>query len=182
MKKITSRVIAITMSIALFLIILPRNIYSLNNNSISAPNASQITSALKGKDELIKNFNDIKRIRNNINTISINSQTAKDKLQSIQKQINSYSSELKSILNSLSKHKATYKDSVADIFIANQLEIIAFILDSSLQQQLLLLDTVISGNTESTDLFFSEYLVSIYYYISVADEMLHYMENIYNIK
>ncbi|MEG2984433.1 MAG: hypothetical protein RR835_07020 [Peptostreptococcaceae bacterium] len=182
MNKLILRFIAITMGMSLFLVITPKTIYSLNKNCTYTPNPSQIGNELKGKEDLVKYFNDIKRIRNNINTISINSETAKDKLSSIQKQINAYSSELKSILNSISKHKIVYKNSLADIFIANQLEIIAFILDTSLQQQLLLLKTVISGDIGSTDLFFSEYLVSIYYYITVADEMIHHMESIYNIK
>ncbi|MGL5754822.1 MAG: hypothetical protein ACRCYC_05810 [Paraclostridium sp.] len=182
MNKLTLRFIAITMCMSLFLAITPKTIYSLNSNCIYAPNPSQISNDLKGKEDLIKYFDDIKRIRNNINTISINAQTAKDKYPSIEKQINGYSAELKSILNSISKHKIVYKDSIADIFIANQLEMIAFVLDASLQQQLLFLKTVTAGDSDSIDLFFSEYLVSIYYYITVADEMIHYMETIYNIK
>ncbi|MDO7205168.1 hypothetical protein Q5M85_14540 [Paraclostridium bifermentans] len=73
-----------------------------------------------------------------------------------------------------------YKDSSSDLFVANQIEIVAFILDSSLQQQALLVDRLVQG--EATDLFFSEYLVSIYYYLNIADEMISYLERFYGIR
>jgi hypothetical protein len=140
----------------------------------------QIAQELKGKEDLIKYFNEIKRIRSNMNTIDINAETAKQKSDSIKKQIASYSAELKTLLNLLSRHKSVYKDSTADIFVANQIEIIAFILDSSLLQQSLLVDRLAKG--ENTELFFSEYLVSIYYYLNIADEMISYLERFYSMK
>lgn len=180
MKKTTSRFISIFISAIMLVTITSSTIYGIDKSYkiYSAP--AQIAQELKGKEDLIKYFNEIKRIRSNMNTIDINAETAKQKSDSIKKQIAFYSAELKTILNLLARHKSVYKDSTADIFVANQIEIIAFILDSSLLQQSLLVDRLAKG--ENTELFFSEYLVSIYYYLNIADEMISYLERFYSMK
>lgn len=182
MQKVSFGFISAIISLTLIFTMIPMDVYGINNELNTAPNISVIGGELKGKNELLKYFNDLKRIRDNINTINISAEKAKENSQSIQQQIKSYSSELNSILNSLSKHKIIYKESPADVFIANQIEIIAYILNTALQQQLILLQTLLSDQPGSTELFFSEYLVSIYYYITVADQMIAYINNIYNIK
>lgn len=180
MKNTTSRVISIFISACMLLTITSSTIYGIDKSYEASSAPSQLSKEIKGKEELLKHFNDIKRIRNNMYTISINAETAKEKQDSIQKQISSYSSELKTILNRLSRFKIQYKDSPADLFAASQLELIAFILDTSLSQQSILVDRLAKG--EATDLFFSDYLVSIYYYLNVADEMIGYIQRFYGIK
>lgn len=180
MKNTTSRFISIFIAAIMLLTITSPTIYGVDKSYKTSSAPPQISKELKGKEELIKYFNEIKRIRNNMNTISINAETAKQKSDTIQKQITSYSSELKTILNLLTRFKVIYKDSPSDLFVANQIEIIAFILDSSLQQQALLVNRLAQG--EATDLFFSEYLVSIYYYLNIADEMISYLERFYGVK
>lgn len=180
MKNNASRFISIFIATIMLLTITSSTIYGVDKNYKISSAPPQISKELKGKEELIKYFNEIKRIRNNMNTISINAETAKQKSDTIQKQITSYSSELKTVLNLLARFKVVYKDSPSDLFVANQIEIIAFILDSSLQQQSLLVERLAHG--EATDLFFSEYLVSIYYYLNIADEMISYLERFYGVK
>ncbi|KGJ48933.1 MULTISPECIES: hypothetical protein [Paraclostridium] len=180
MKNNASRFISIFIATIMLLTITSSTIYGVDKSYKISSAPPQISKELKGKEELIKYFNEIKRIRNNMNTISINAETAKQKSDTIQKQITSYSSELKTILNLLARFKVVYKDSPSDLFVANQIEIVAFILDSSLQQQSLLVERLAHG--EATDLFFSEYLVSIYYYLNIADEMMSYLERFYGVK
>lgn len=180
MKNNASRFISIFIATIMLLTITSSTIYGIDKSYKISSAPPQISKELKGKEELIKYFNEIKRIRNNMNTISINAETAKQKSDTIQKQITSYSSELKTILNLLARFKVVYKDSPSDLFVANQIEIVAFILDSSLQQQSLLVERLAHG--EATDLFFSEYLVSIYYYLNIADEMMSYLERFYGVK
>ncbi|MBS5954059.1 MAG: hypothetical protein KIB53_09580 [Paraclostridium bifermentans] len=180
MKNNASRFISIFIATIMLLTITSSTIYGVDKSYKISSAPPQISKELKGTEELIKYFNEIKRIRNNMNTISINAETAKQKSDTIQKQITSYSSELKTILNLLARFKVVYKDSPSDLFVANQIEIVAFILDSSLQQQSLLVERLAHG--EATDLFFSEYLVSIYYYLNIADEMINYLERFYGIK
>ncbi|GAA0704544.1 hypothetical protein GCM10008904_11920 [Paraclostridium ghonii] len=180
MKNTTSRVISIFICAFMLLTIASSTIYGIDKSYEASSAPSQISKELKGKEELLKYFNEIKRIRNNMYTISINAETAKEKQEVIQKQILSYSSELKTISNRLARFKIEYKDSPADLFAANQIEIIAFILDSSLLQQSILVDRLVKG--EATDLFFSDYLVSIYYYLNIADEMIGYIQRSYGIK
>ncbi|WGX75424.1 hypothetical protein QJS64_15720 [Paraclostridium bifermentans] len=180
MKNNASRFISIFIATIMLLTITSSTIYGVDKSYKISSAPPQISKELKGKEELIKYFNEIKRIRNNMNTISINAETAKQKSDTIKKQITSYSSELKTILNLIARFKTVYKDSPSDLFVANQIEIVAFILDSSLLQQSLLVDRLAKG--ESTDLFFSEYLVSIYYYLNIADEMISYLERFYGIR
>lgn len=180
MKNNASRFISIFIATIMLLTITSSTIYGVDKSYKISSAPPQISKELKGKEELIKYFNEIKRIRNNMNTISINAEIAKQKSDTIQKQITSYSSELKTILNLLARFKVVYKDSPSDLFVANQIEIVAFILDSSLQQQSLLVERLAHG--EATDLFFSEYLVSIYYYLNIADEMMSYLERFYGVK
>lgn len=180
MKNTASRFISIFIATIMLVTITSSTIYGVDKTYKISSAPPQISKELKGKEELIKYFKEIKRIRNNMNTISINAETAKQKADTTQKQITSYSSELKTVLNLIARFKVVYKDSPSDLFVANQIEIVAIILDSSLQQQALLLDRVVQG--ESTDLFFSEYLVSIYYYLNIADEMISYLERFYGIK
>lgn len=180
MKNSASRFISIFIATIMLLTITSSTIYGVDKSYKISSAPPQISKELKGKEELIKYFSEIKRIRNNMNTISINSETAKQKADTIQKQITSYSSELKTVLNLIARFKVVYKDSPSDLFVANQVEIVSFILDSSLQQQALLVDRLVQG--EATNLFFSDYLVSIYYYLNVADEMISYLERFYGIR
>ena len=180
MKLTVSSFISTFIAIIMLLTVTTSTIYGVDKSYKISSVPPQISKELKGKEELIKHFNEIKRIRNNMNIISINAETAKQKSETTQKQIISYSSELNTILNLLARFKVLYKDSSADLFVANQIEIVAFTLDSSLQQQLLLIDRLVEG--EASDLFFSEYLASIYYYLNIADEMISYLERYYTIK
>lgn len=60
------------------------------NSSVACTQQSNLTvppmlQDIKGKDELVNFFNEIKRIRSNISTININTVTAKDKAAEIKK-------------------------------------------------------------------------------------------------
>lgn len=51
----------------------------------------------------------------------------------------------------------------------------------SLNQQLSLLDGIIDNSFESSRLFYSDYLAYIYYYLSLGDEMISYVNEFYNL-
>ena len=178
MKNLAKKTVLIMTSIMVCLTILPINTYALNDYSTS----SIITEDIKGKKELNNIFKDLKRIRENTKVIDINSKTITEKAESLNKQIESYIREVREVSNALDRYKLTYKDSPTDIFVANQMQIIASIYDTLMQQQLILIDKLRQGDYEANKMVFSNYLRTIYYYSVLGDQMLNYMETNYDFK
>ena len=136
---------------------------------------------LKGKDELVGYFNEIERIRSNLNTIDINTVTAKDKAKEIQKQINFYLTQLSGLEKSISNFKKEYANSQPDLLFAEQINILLDTYKMSLNQQLSLLDSLVDNNFDASKLFYSDYLTYIYYYLNLGDQMMSYINTFYNL-
>ena len=160
--------------------------FIVTNNSISFAQESTssvpvILQNLKGKDELKGYIDRIESVRSNINTININSSTTKEDVPEIKKQINFYLSELSSINNSVKSFETKYSNSKPDLIFANQIKILIEIYQMSLNQQLSLLDAITENSSEATKFFYSNYLAYIYYYLSLGDQMIAYVNTFYNL-
>lgn len=159
---------------------------TVTNSSISFAQESTssipvILQNIKGKNELKGYINEIESIRSNMSTININSSTTKENANEIKKQITLYLSELSSINNSIKNFEVKYSDSQPDLIFANQIKILIEVYQMSLNQQLSLLDAIIENSFESSRLFYSDYLAYIYYYLSLGDQMISYVNTFYNL-
>jgi hypothetical protein len=177
MKILAKKIVLIIASIMLCLTILPINTYALNSYSTSAVVADDI----KGKKEMDEIFKNLKRIRENAKVIDINIKTIEGKAKSLSEQLGSYIREVRGVSNILNRYKSTYKDSPADIFVANQMQIITSIYDTLMQEELILIDKLVKGDSSASKLVYSDYLNPIYYYSVLGDQMLDYMETTYNL-
>jgi hypothetical protein len=52
----------------------------------------------------------------------------------------------------------------------------------SLTQQLTLLDALVNNEFDASKLFYSEYLIYIYYYLNLGDQTMTYMSTFYNLQ
>ena len=158
----------------------------VTNSSISFAQESTssipvILQNIKGKNELKGYINEIESIRSNMSTININSSTTKENANEIKKQITLYLYELSSINNSIKNFEVKYSDSQPDLIFANQIKILIEVYQMSLNQQLSLLDAIIENSFESSRLFYSDYLAYIYYYLSLGDQMISYVNTFYSL-
>ncbi|WP_042274668.1 hypothetical protein [Faecalimicrobium dakarense] len=136
---------------------------------------------IKGKNELVSIFNEIKAVRENISTIDINALTIKDKSNDLKKQINFYITQLTDIETKISSFNRKYSDSEPDLLFSQQLSIIAETYKMTLAQQLALIDSLLRNDPEASTLFHSNYLTYIYYYLSLGDQMLAYIDVYYDL-
>ena len=107
--------------------------------------------------------------------------TTKENVPEIKKQINFYLSELSSINNSVKSFETKYSNSQPDLIFANQIKILIDVYQMSLNQQLYLLDAIIENSSEATKFFYSSYLIYIYYYLNLGDQMIACVNTFYNL-
>lgn len=137
---------------------------------------------LKAKDQFIRNFNEIKRIRNNMYSLNVNSTTAKQNANNLRKEINFYINEFKSVERNLQDIKIQNADSKADVVFAEQLIFTIFSYKLSLEEQLILVDLLVNDDKQGSNLFFSDYLSHIYYYLTLGDQMVSYVDLYYKLQ
>lgn len=135
----------------------------------------------KGKNELVSIFNEIKSVRENIRTIDINALTIKDKSTEVKKQINFYITQLTEIETKLDTFNKKYSNSEPDLLFSQQLNIIVETYKMTLVQQLALINSLLNNDYEASTLFHSNYLTYIYYYLSLGDQMVAYIDVYYNL-
>jgi hypothetical protein len=131
---------------------------------------------LKGKEEIVKNFQDIKRIRANLSTININANLTPEELKAIDKDLENYIQQFNVIRRDLENHKITYKDSFSDVFFAEQILFVAESFIISLRQQQNLVRALEDNRADAKKLFHSTYLIPVYYYLTLGDQMIAYID------
>ncbi|CEI72983.1 MULTISPECIES: hypothetical protein [Romboutsia] len=176
MKNKPTKVILTIASILLCLGIFTNKIYAIENKISTVP---VVVQDLQDKEALANIFREIKMIRDNMRTIDINTQTIKEKSGILKPQITSYMNQLQGVSNNLERHKSIYKDSQPDIFVADQLQILSSVYQALLRDQLILIDGLLKDDPESSKLVFSDYLYTIYYYVTLGDQMLNYINENY---
>jgi len=131
---------------------------------------------LKNKEDIIKNLQDIKRIRANLTVMNITESSTPEELKSIDKDLEYYIEQFNTIRKNLDNHKLTYKDSFSDVFFSDQILFIADSFIISLRQQQNLVRGLEKNKDEAKKLFYSSYLIPVYYYFTLGDNMTSYIE------
>lgn len=131
---------------------------------------------LKNKEDILNNFRQIKTIRSNLTVIDIKSNSTIEQLKSTDASIQNYIQQIENIRGNLDKHIITYRDSFPDVFFSEQ---IAFVADSyiiSLRNQQVLVRAIENNIDEAKKLFYSSYMIPVYYYLTLGDQMTAYID------
>ncbi|RII34753.1 hypothetical protein D2A34_05930 [Clostridium chromiireducens] len=131
---------------------------------------------LKGKENIIQNLEQIKKIRSNLTIINISGNSSDEQLKNTDKDLENFIQQLNIVRRNLENHKNTYKDSFPDIFFSEQISFVAdsYIISIRLQQNLI--RAFESNNAEAKKLFYSNYLIPVYYYLTLGDQMVAYID------
>ncbi|KKY00200.1 MULTISPECIES: hypothetical protein [Paraclostridium] len=130
---------------------------------------------LQGKEQLMKELKELKRIRDNMSTINISADLNTEDLNRINQYIDTYLIQLNSVRLDLDNHRNIYKDSFSDLFFSEEIQFIADSYIISLRQQQNLIKQLYKNNPEAKRLFESDYLTPAYYYITLGDQMYAYI-------
>lgn len=145
--------------------------------SLSPFYSSSNLSDIKGKDNLVKNLIEVQRIRGNISTLNINSNSSNNNLAEASKSIDFYASELSRIRSNFEAHIKTYIDSEADVFIANASIYIIQCYILGLGETRFLIDNLKDGKTSDINIFYSQQNSIMYYYFMGGDLQLTCFES-----
>ena len=126
--------------------------------------SSSNLSDIKDKDNLVKNLIEIQRIRDNLSTLNINSNSSNNDLIEASRSINLYISELSRIRNNFEDHINRNKDSEADVFIANASIYITQCYILGLGETKFLINNLKDGKTSKINIFYSQENSIMYQY------------------
>lgn len=132
---------------------------------------------LKSKDVIIKNLQNIKRIRGNLLSVNITENSKPEDLKDTYKQLDYYIQEFNEIKKNLDNNISSNKDSFSDVFFSEQILFIAESYIISLRQQQNLINALQEQRVEAKKLFYSSYLIPTYYYLNLGDQMTSYIDN-----
>lgn len=144
-----------------------------NQNTPYGPKVEE----LKGKENIIQNLQQMKKIRANLLIVDIAESSTDAQLRSTDKNLDNYIEQLNIIRRNLENHRNVYKDSFPDIFFSEQISFIADSYIISIRQQQNLIRALESNRIESNKLFYSNYLIPIYYYLTLGDQMVSYIDS-----
>ena len=160
----------------IFMMLAMNNIVYAKSISVETMPYGPKIEDLKGKDEIIKNLENIKRIRANLIVVAIKESSTNEELQGLNKDLESYLNEINKSKRNLEQHKITYKDSFPDVFFAEEVSFIAESYIISIRQQQNLIRQLQLNQEEAKKLFYSGYLIPVYYYLTLGDQMVTYIE------
>jgi ribosomal protein L10 len=133
-------------------------------------------SALQNKEDILNNLEQLKTIRANLIVINVKADTPAEELKAIDTDLQRYIDQLRIIRGNLVNHADKYANSISDVFFAEQIVIIANCYIVSLKHQQLLIRALQNNVTEASTLFYSTYMIPIYYYITLGDEQIAYTQ------
>ena len=139
--------------------------------------SSSNLSDIKDKDNLVKNLIEIQRIRDNLSTLNINSNSSNNDLIEASRSINLYISELSRIRNNFEDHINRNKDSEADVFIANASIYITQCYILGLGETKFLINNLKDGKTSKIIIFYSQENSIMYQYFMNGDLQLACFES-----
>ena len=139
--------------------------------------SSSNLSDIKDKDNLVKNLIEIQRIRDNLSTLNINSNSSNNDLIEASRSINLYISELSRIRNNFEDHINRNKDSEADVFIANASIYITQCYILGLGETKFLINNLKDGKTSKINIFYSQENSIMYQYFMNGDLQLACFES-----
>jgi len=169
-RKVTRLIIFV-----IFITISMSNIAYAQAPTKSQPFGPRI-SDLQNKEDILNSFEQIKIIRANLTIINVKATTPAEELRTIEVSLQRYIEQLRSIRANLVKHADTYGNSISDVFFAEQIVAITDCYIISLKHQQLLLRSIENNVGEASTLFYSTYMIPIYYYITEGDQLVAYTQ------
>lgn len=133
-------------------------------------------SDLQNKAEIVSSFEQIKSIRANLSIINVKTNTSDQELKTIYTNLDRYIEQLRIIRATLVRHSDTYKNSISDVFFAEQMVAISDCYIISLKHQQLLIRSIENKVEETSTLFYSTYMIPIYYYLTQGDQLVAYTQ------
>lgn len=133
-------------------------------------------SELQNKEDILNSLEQINTIRGNLTVIDVRPTTPVEELKTIDTNLQRYIDQLRSIRANLVQHADTYANSISDVFFAEQIVAITDCYIISLKHQQLLLRSIENNQEESSKLFYSTYMIPIYYYITQGDQLVAYTQ------
>lgn len=124
-------------------------------------------------------FQDVKRLRANLITININSNSTTDELSNTSRSLDMYIESFNHIKNSLDSYSLQYKDSFSSVSLSNQISFICTTYIMSLTEQKNLINALQTNQDYSENLFYSTHLIPVYYFLTLGDQMLTYIDTYY---
>ena len=172
MKKRIERLIIFCMLIT---ITIPNIAYAKTNmryeqekTNIVEPYGPKIED-LKSKDVIINNLQEIKRIRGNLTAVNISESSTPNELKDVYNRLDFYIQEFIEIKKNLDNNIKTYTNSELVLFIAESYIV-------SLRQQQNLIIALQEKKVDAKKLVYSSYLIPIYHYITLGDQMTAYVD------
>ncbi|WP_297423858.1 hypothetical protein [Clostridium sp.] len=133
-------------------------------------------SDLQNKEDILSSLEQIKTIRANLVVINVKSDTPVEQLKTIDTNLQRDIDQLRVIRGNLVNHADKYANSISDVFFAEQIVIIANCYIVSLKHQQLLIRSLENNVGEASTLFYSTYMIPIYYYLTLGDEQIAYTQ------
>ena len=131
---------------------------------------------LKNKEDIIQNLQQIERIRSNLIVIDIAESSTVEQLKNTDKNLENYIEQFNTIRKNLENHKNVYKDSFPDVFFSEQISFVADSYIISIREQQNVIRALENNKDEAKKLFYSNYLIPVYYYLTLGDQMVSYVE------
>ncbi|OCA99804.1 hypothetical protein [Clostridium beijerinckii] len=171
MRKIIIRLITFVVFITVF----TSNLAYAQIPSVPQPYGPKISN-LQNKEDIINSLNQIKVIRANLTVYNIKPDIPVDELKKLDVDVQRYIEQLRIIRANLAKHADKYANSISDVFFAEQIVIIANCYIVSLKHQQLLIRAIENNVPEASTLFYSTYMIPIYYYLTLGDQQIAYTQ------
>ncbi|WP_242982099.1 MULTISPECIES: hypothetical protein [unclassified Clostridium] len=133
-------------------------------------------SDLQNKEDILSSLEQIKTIRANLVVINVKSDTPIEQLKTIDTNLQRDIDQLRVIRGNLVNHADKYANSISDVFFAEQIVIIANCYIVSLKHQQLLIRSLENNVGDASTLFYSTYMIPIYYYLTLGDEQIAYTQ------
>lgn len=155
---------------------------TITSTAYAEPQRQQIVSYgpkvtdLKGKEEILRIYRQLKAVRASLINIKITESTTEEELEAINAQLEVYLGQFDGIRSNIERYKITYRNSPEDVFFAERLSFIAHSFSLSVMGQQNLIRALKSNRVNSENLFYSSYLLPIYNYLAVGDQIIAYIE------
>ncbi|OPJ62502.1 hypothetical protein [Clostridium chromiireducens] len=133
-------------------------------------------SDLQNKEDILNSLEQIKVIRANLVVLNLKANTPPEELRTLDSTLQRDINQLRTIRTNLVNHADKYANSISDVFFAEQIVIIANCYIVSLKHQQLLIRGLENNVSEASTLFYSTYMIPIYYYLTLGDEQIAYTQ------
>lgn len=172
---IPKRLSRLISSILVTMLTITSTVYAEPQRQEIVPYGPKVES-LKGREEILRIFRQLKAVRASLINIKITEKTTDEELDAINAQLEVYLGQFDAIRNNIERYKITYRDSFEDVFFAERLSFIAHSFTLSIIGQQSLIRALKDGKVNAENLVYSSYLIPVYNYLAMGDQIIAYIE------